>query len=130
ARGADGWSSTLVAEPLTGALASEVGQVFGTGLAVDAQGQLLAVQSCTDLACLTRIFDLAHPGGAPVILRGAKQGPLLGFAGHDLVTWAACVGNPCAIFAWDLRTQQPRQLVAGADAAALTRDGRRLVAQV
>jgi len=58
------WTGALVAGPLTGALATEVGQVFGTGLAVDAGSHHLAVQSCTDLACLTRVFDLARPGGA------------------------------------------------------------------
>src|SRR5205814_10673217 len=97
ARSGASLSARLVAAPLAGALATEVGQVFGTGLAIDGSGHLLAVQSCTDLACLTRIFDLVRPGAAPMVLRGADQGPLVGFAGKDLVTWSACVGNPCGL---------------------------------
>jgi hypothetical protein len=124
------WSSVLVAEPLAGALATEVGQVFGTSLAIDAGGRHLAVQSCTDLACLTRIFDLSKSGAAPVILRGQDQGPLLGFAGTEIVTWAACLGNPCAVVAWDIANGHSRQLAAGAEAASLTHDGRRLVARL
>lgn len=128
--GAGHWSTTLVAGPLTGALAAEVGQVYGTGLAVDAGSRHLAVQSCTDLACLTRIFDLGKPGAAPVIVRGEDQGPMLGYAGQSLVTWSACVGYPCPMLAWDPGAARARQLTAGADAAALSRDGRRLVAFV
>ena len=127
-QGPSHWTSALVGEPLSGALATEVGQVYGTGLALDAGSRHLAVQSCTDLACLTRVFDLAHPGAAPRIIRGDGQGPLLGFAGPSLVTWAACVGDPCPVLAWDLVSGRPHQLAAGADAAALTGDGRRLVA--
>jgi len=130
ARAGSQWSSALVAQPLAGALATEVGQVFGTGLALDAGSRYFAVQSCTDLACLTRVFDLSKPGAAPVILRGRYQGPLLGFAGRELVTWAACVGNPCALQAWDVTSGHARQLAAGADAASLTRDGRRIVARL
>jgi hypothetical protein len=130
ARTGSAWSATLAAGPLTGALATEVGQVFGTGLAVDAGSRHLAVQSCTDLACLTRVFDLSKPGATPAIVRGQDQGPLLGFAGKDPIAWAACLGNPCAIDAWDVATGHARQLAAGADAAGLTRDGRRLVAML
>lgn len=124
------WSSVLVAQPLAGALANEVGTVFGTSLAIDAGSRHLAVQSCTDLACLTRIFDLSKPDVAPMILRSQDQGPLLGFAGAQLVTWAACLGNPCALDAWDVASGHARQLAAGADAASLTRNGRRLVARL
>jgi len=127
ARTGSAWSAALVAEPLVGALAREVGQVFGTGLAIDGSGHLLAVQSCTDLACLTRIFDLARPRAAPTILRGADQGPLVGFAGQRLVTWSACVGNPCGLSAWDVSGSGRRSLAGGADSAAITADGRRLV---
>jgi hypothetical protein len=125
-----GWTSTLVAAPLSGELAAQVGQVFGTGLAVDRPGSHVAVQSCTDLACVTRIFDLAHPAAAPTVVRGPDQGPMLGFAGTDLVTWAACVGTPCGLLAWDIMTSHARQLAPGAVAASLTRDGRRLVAEL
>ncbi len=117
----------LVAPPL-GTLAGEVGTVWATVLRLDTGGTHLAVQSCADIGCLTRVFDLASEGSAPRVVRGSDQGPLLGFAGADLVTWQACVAYPCQILAWDTSTGAPRTLVTGANAATLTANGRRLVA--
>jgi hypothetical protein len=116
----------LVAPPL-GALAPTVGTVWGTGLLLDTQGTHLAVQSCADLGCLTRIFDLRHTADAPRVVQGAAEGPMLGFAGGALVTWAACPGYPCAILAWDPATGHSRTLLPAASGAAMTADGRRLV---
>jgi hypothetical protein len=123
------WEARLVAPPI-GALAREIGTVWATALQLDAAGANLAVQSCTDLGCLTRVFDLADPEAGALVVRGADQGPLLGFAGRELITWAACPGYPCAIHAWDPATGKSRLLVDRASGAALTRDGRRLVAIV
>jgi hypothetical protein len=53
---------------------------------------------------------------------------MLGFAGGTLVTWAACPGYPCAILAWNPATGRSRTLLSAASAAAMTADGRRLVA--
>jgi hypothetical protein len=117
----------LVAPPL-GALAPTVGTVWGTGLLLDTQGTHLAVQSCADLGCLTRIFDFGHSAEAPLVVQGVAEGPMLGFAGRTLVTWAACPGYPCAILAWDPATSRSRNLLSAASAAAMTADGRRLVA--
>jgi hypothetical protein len=119
----------IVAPPL-GPLAAEVGTVWGTDLRLDATGTTLAVQSCTDLGCLTRLFDLGQPNAPPLVVRGLDQGPLLGFAGKELVTWAACPGFPCSVHAWNPSIGKSRLLVDGARAAGLTRDGRRLVAFV
>jgi hypothetical protein len=121
------WQSQLAAPPLAGALATEVGQVYGTGLQLDRAGKHLAIQSCTDLACLTRVFDVANPNGAPAILRGSDQGPMLGFAGSDLVTWGACPGYPCPVFGWNTATGEHRQLSSEATAVAITANGRRLL---
>jgi hypothetical protein len=63
-----------------------------------------------------------------VVIKGADEGPLLGFAGGTLVTWAACPGYPCAILGWDPATSHSHTLLAAAGAAAMTADGRRLVA--
>jgi hypothetical protein len=117
----------LVAPPL-GNLARTVGTIWATGLRLDAAGTHLAVQSCADLGCLTRIFDLRHAASPPVVIRGVEEGPMLGFAGGALMTWAACPGYPCAILAWDPATGGSHVLIAGASAAAMTGDGRRLVA--
>src|SRR5260221_3620353 len=69
-----GWEEALVAPPL-GDLTSEIGTVWATNLKLDHAGSHLAVQSCTDLGCLTRVFDLAAPGSAAKIVRGIDQGP-------------------------------------------------------
>jgi hypothetical protein len=124
----DGTSEAELVAPPLGDLTSVVGTVWATVLRLDHGGSHLAVQSCADLGCLTRVFDLSTPASAARIIRGADQGPLLGFAGSDLLTWGACVGYPCPLFAWDVATGRSRSLSAGASAAALTGDGRRLVA--
>jgi hypothetical protein len=107
-----------------------VGTVWATVLRLDATGSHLAVQSCADLGCLTRVVDLRPTAGGAHVIRGLDEGPLLGFAGSGLVTWAACPGYPCSLLAWDLATGHSRVLLAGANAAALTANGRRLVAAV
>ncbi|HLX33926.1 MAG TPA: hypothetical protein VKR30_01640 [Candidatus Limnocylindrales bacterium] len=110
--------------------ARAMGLVYGSALALDARSTHLAVQSCTDLACVTRVFDLTHAGSEPRILRAPEQGRLLGFAGSELVTWQACVGYPCPILAWNVGTDRARRLTENATAAALTGNGRRVVASV
>ena len=108
----------------------QFGTVWATDLVLDSAGRELAVQSCQDRECLTRILDLARPGEPPVVIRGSDQGPLIGFAGDRLVSWAACDGLPCSLLAWDASAAGPIQLVADASAAGLTADGRLLVAVV
>jgi hypothetical protein len=112
------------------------GPAWITDLRLDATGQLLAVQSCTDTGCLTRVFDLRVPGRQPGLLQGGRggqhsagaQGPLLGFANGRLVTWAACSGFPCPVQSWDLAAGTSSILLDTASAAAVTPDGRFLVA--
>jgi hypothetical protein len=105
-----------------------LGQVWATDLQLDPTGRLLAVQSCLDRGCLTRIVDLGAPSLPAMVVRGGRQGPLLGFAGNRLITWAACDGFPCAVLAWDPASAAPTELVAAATAAGLTAEGRLLVA--
>ena len=121
-----GTEPVLILDALPPALG--FGTVWATDLHLDATGRFLAVQSCQDRECLTRIVDLAAPARGPVVLRGARQGPMLGFAGDRLVTWAACDGFPCSVLAWDAASAGPTELIANATAAGLTNDGRLLVA--
>jgi hypothetical protein len=118
--------ATRVVEPLPAAFGA--GPVWGTDLRLDPAATLLAVQSCLDRGCLTRVVDLGNPALPAIVVRGQRQGPLLGFAGDRLVTWAACDGFPCAVLAWDLASATATDLVASASAAAMTGDGRLLVA--
>jgi hypothetical protein len=117
---------TRILEALPAAL--DFGIVWATDLRLDAAGRSLAVQSCQDRACLTRIVDLGAIARPAIVLRGDRQGPMLGIAGDRLVTWAACDGFPCALLAWDAATAAPTQLIADAVAGGLTADGRLLVA--
>jgi hypothetical protein len=120
----------LAAPPLDEGLLK--GPAWVTDLRLDTTARLLAVQSCTDTGCLARVFDLQAAANAPVVLRGVTtdgaQGPMLGFANGKLLTWAACQGYPCAVQAWDLATAASSVVIDRADGAALTRDGRFLVA--
>jgi hypothetical protein len=121
-----GAEPVLILEPLPAALG--FGTVWATDLRLDPVGRQLAVQSCQDRECLTRIVDLAAPEMAAIVLRGTRQGPTLGFAGDRLVTWAACDGFPCSVLAWDAASAGLVELLANATAAGLTADGRLLVA--
>jgi hypothetical protein len=117
---------TRVVEPLPAGLVD--GPVWATDLRLDPGGQTLAVQSCVDIGCVTRLVDLAAPGRQPIVLRGASQGPILGFTRGRLVSWAACDGFPCPVLAWDPATGASTQLVSSAVAAGLSGDGRNLLA--
>jgi hypothetical protein len=101
--------------------------IWVTDLRLDQVGGSLAVQSCGEASCLTRIFDLQVPGAAIATLEG-EQGALIGLAGGRLVTWSACPNLPCSILTWDIATGARRQVIDAAQAAAVTADGRWLVA--
>jgi hypothetical protein len=119
-------SARRMVEPLPAVLG--LGRVWATDLRLDATGQHLAVQSCLDLQCLTRIVDLGSSTSTPRVIRGSEQGPMIGFSGGLLVTWAACDGFPCPVLAWDpAGGTAARTLIGDASAAALTGDARLLV---
>jgi hypothetical protein len=124
--GPGGGAPARIVEPLPPGLVT--GPVWATDLQLDAAGRFLAVQSCVDRSCVTRLVDLATPGTTPALLRGRSQGPLIGFAGARVVTWAACDGYPCGVLSWDPVSGAATDLIADAVAAGLTADGRVLVA--
>ena len=125
----DGRIEGRVLEPVPDATLAAAGmdRVWATDLRLDPAGRRLAVQSCHPDACLTRIVDLAR-GDAIVLARGS-QGPIVGFSGRQLVTWAACHGLPCPVVGWDLAGRSDRILSAGATGAALSGDGQQLVVE-
>jgi len=103
------------------------GRTFSTELAWSTDEQELAVQSCGELACRTRIvaFD-----GRPVQELGEPDlGLLAGFDGDRVVTYGACSGLPCPIVATDLTSGARTILAAEAGLAVViaTSDGPRLV---
>jgi hypothetical protein len=115
---------TLVAPPLA---AHPIGTIWATELRLDEAARSLAVQSCGEKSCLTRIFDLSVAGGPGRKLEG-DQGGLVGFTGSRLVTWSACPNLPCPVVAWDIATGAQQVLVDAAQAATVSADGRWLVA--
>lgn len=104
-----------------------IGLVWSTNLHLDRNGKHLAVQSCAEAACLTRIVSLADPGAEPVQIDSADQGEVVGFTGDRLITWAHCQGLPCAVRAWTAGSAKPETLADLAAGASLTGDQRYLV---
>jgi hypothetical protein len=109
------------------AIDDRFGRTFSTEFTWSADGQALAVESCGEVACRTRIVgsdtqptrELAEP----------DLGPLAGFDGDRIVTYGACRGLPCPIVATDLASGA-RQVLADAAGLAIvvaTSRGPRLV---
>lgn len=105
----------------------DLGAIWATELRLDPNGAALAVQSCSDLGCLTRVVTLAGFGKPVTVVRGEGQGSIIGFAGDRIVTWGFCAGMPCELQAWTAGQGTPARLVDRAAGAGLTRDGRYLV---
>jgi hypothetical protein len=103
------------------------GQTWSTELTWDLAGDRLAIQSCGDVACRTRILD---PDGGPMgMLDAPDLGALVGVDGDRVVTYGACRGLPCPIVSTDLGTGLRLTLepVAGPAVLVMTPDGTRLV---
>ena len=103
------------------------GRTYATEFVWDIRGHALAVQSCGEAACRTRVIDPA--GGEPRLVAEPDLGALVGLDGQVMVTYAACPGLPCPILATDIATGA-RSVLADAGAGAVVvsvPDGTRLV---
>lgn len=122
----DGSSPAVrVLEPI--AADDRFGRTFATELGWELSRSKLAVQSCGEAACRTRVFD-PTTGNVQTVAR-PDLGVLVGFEGDVLVTYAACPGLPCPIVGTDLTTGT-RSVLTDAGAVAVmvgTPDGPRLV---
>ncbi len=106
------------------------GQTWSTEFTWEIAGDRLAVQSCGDAACRTRIID---PDGGPTTTIDAPDlGAMIGFDEDRIVTYGACRGLPCPILATDLETGDRLTLAQAAGPAIVvaTSDGARLVDEV
>ena len=104
------------------------GRTYSTEFTWDLSGRTLAVQSCGESACRTRVVDPA--GGGPVqTVAEPDLGTLVALDGTTMVSYAACPGLPCPIVALDLRSKARRTLADAAIAAVAitTPDGPRLI---
>jgi len=126
ARPVDGSSSAVrVVEPI--AADQRFGPTFTTELIWSLAGDRLAVQSCGEIACRTRLIDPATGGIVPVT--EPDLGSMIGHQDGVIVTYAACPGLPCPIVAIDTATGARSRLADSAAVAILvsTSDGTRLI---
>jgi hypothetical protein len=105
------------------------GPTFSTEFAWDLSGGGLAIQSCGEMACRTRVVD---PDGGMRTVVDPDLGTLVGLDGDRLVTYAACAGFPCPVVSTDLSSGARSTLADAAAVAILTAtpDGSRLVHEV
>ena len=106
------------------------GATWSTEFTWDVTGDRLAVQSCGEIACRTRVLS---PHGGPILTLDAPDlGGLVGLDGDRVVTYGACRGFPCPIVATDLVTGGRRTLASAAGTALLvsTPLGARLVLEI
>jgi hypothetical protein len=117
-------STALLVAPLD---LPNLGPIWATELRLDKAGRRLAVQSCAEASCVTRIVALDKPADVSK-LGGADQGSLIGLTGDRIITWAHCQGLPCSIQSWDSGTSKPQALIDLAAGATITGDDRYLLA--
>ncbi len=106
------------------------GRTYSTEFSWDLAGDRLAIQSCGELACRTRVFDPA--GGHVRTVADADLGTIVGLSGDELVSYAACKGWPCPVIAVSVETGRKHVLAEAAATAILatTSAGPRLVHEI
>jgi hypothetical protein len=121
----DGGPARRILDPLPAD--ARFGRTFSTEFTWAADGERLAVQSCGEVACRTRI--VARDGSLAGDLEAPDLGVLVGFDGDRAVTYGACRGWPCPIVSVDVRTGARLTLEAsgGEAVVAPTSEGARLV---
>ena len=78
----------------------------------------LAVESCGEISCRTRVLDSAwRPAGA---MADPALGATIGLADGRLVSYLACRGLPCPIVVTDLSSGRRRTLVTDGGSAVVT----------
>jgi hypothetical protein len=93
------------------------GRTFSTEFMWDTAGQRLAIQSCGEIACRTRL--VTPDGGQTRTIDDPDLGLLVGVDGDQVVTYAACTGLPCQIVSSDATTREERVLADAAGFATL-----------
>jgi hypothetical protein len=128
AAGLDGAAAKQVLGPVS--TDERFGRTFTTEFAWDPDGEVLAVQSCGEAACRTRLVGRA--GGPARVLDDPDLGTMIGIADDRLVGYLACPGLPCPIVSVDLRSHGRVTLAedAGIGILAVTPDGVRVVHEV
>lgn len=91
------------------------------------EADALAVESCGEVACRTRVVDSAGP--SDLALAEPDIGATLGLASGRFVSYLACRGLPCPVVATDMASGRRRILIDDSSAAVVisTDAGPRLV---
>jgi hypothetical protein len=90
------------------------GRTWSTEFAWQADGHGLAIQSCGEAACRTRLLSLAD--GAVRLVADPSLGELVGWSADALIVRGACRGRPCPLVS--VRMDDGRHLVLDPDAGA------------
>ena len=118
----------LILEPI--AADARFGRTYSTEFAWDLAGNRLAVQSCGEAACRTRVLNVVDGNVATVA--EADLGTMIGLDGSSLISYQACPGFPCAIVGVDVGGGERAFIATSGSAAVLTATpgGPRLVHEV
>ena len=124
--GRDGEATRVV--PPIGADA-RFGRTWSTDLAWSPDGAELAIQSCGEVACRTRVFT--PKTGQVRLVDDPELGQTIGLADGRLVAYLACRGLPCPVVAVTIADGRRQLLSAEAGPARViaTDSGPRLVTQ-
>ncbi len=124
----DGRSARRILAPID--MDARFGRTWTTEFGWDLGGRRLAVQSCGEAACRTRV--LAADAGSSVMLDQPDLGLLVGMDGDRVITYGACRGLPCPLISTELSTGRRQVLVEAAGLATLvgTTGHARLVLEV
>lgn len=99
------------------------GRTWSTEFTWSLEGDRLAVQSCGETACRTRVLEPATAGRPVRLVADPALGPLVGLAGPRIVSYAACRGFPCPLVSVDADAGGQLQLTDAAGLATLAGTG-------
>jgi hypothetical protein len=99
------------------------GRTWTTEFTWSLEGDRLAVQSCGETACRTRVIEPVSAGRPVRLVADPALGPLVGLAGPRLISYAACRGLPCPLLSVDADSGDQVQLTDAAGLATLAGAG-------
>jgi hypothetical protein len=126
-RGGRGWQRVL--PPLAETdrhVAKRLAPIFATSLVWSSDGSHLAIESCGQAACFTRLLDPATGRTMSI----DHHGELIGVGDGGLYAYAGCGGFPCPVLRYDLaeRRWTPALIAAGPSRLAVSDRGTVLAA--
>ena len=109
--------ATRVVDPIPAD--ARFGRTWSTEFTWSLEGDRLAIQSCGETACRTRVLEPAAVGRPVHLVDDPSLGSLLGLTGQRLIAYAACRGLPCPIWSVDAASGDHVPLAEAAGLATL-----------